>query len=108
VRRLRVNRKPLRNWPSLAQPSRARNRVYSLSGHPFALKKLPHFFRFWRRGRTVQQCLNAATECWSLHLMQFPMPCRFSVPLHGIPNSISTLPTAVSGEPNRDMTRSSE
>jgi hypothetical protein len=43
VRRLRVYRKPLRNCASLAQPSRARNRVYSLL---LRSHRLPSFAEF--------------------------------------------------------------
>lgn len=68
MRRLRVNRKPLRNCASLAQPPRPRNRVYSLPGHLFALATLPHFRRVPPANRTVLLCLTAVTEFWlSLH-----------------------------------------
>src|SRR5580704_1839998 len=64
VRRLRVNRKPLRNCASLAQPSRARNRVYSHPGHLSALATLAYFRRILRPKRTVLLCLTAATAFW--------------------------------------------
>ena len=64
MRRLRVNRKPLRNCASLAQPPRPRNRVYSLPGHLFALATLPYFREFSPANRTVLLCLTAATAFW--------------------------------------------
>src|SRR5271169_5157183 len=64
VRRLRVNRKPLRHCASLAQPSRRRNRLYSLPGHLFALATLPYLRLVSRPNRTVLPCLTAATEYW--------------------------------------------
>src|SRR5580698_405922 len=64
VRRLWVNRKPLRNCASLAQPPRLRNRVYSLPGHLFALATLPYFRRVPCPNRTVLPWLTAATAFW--------------------------------------------
>src|SRR5580658_2296255 len=95
VRRLRVNRKPLRNCASLAQPPRVRNRVYSLPGHLFALATLPYFRLVLRPNRTVLPCLTVATEYWLL----LPTPSNIWRPFFAgwpvIPASICMLRIAV-------------
>src|SRR5580692_8922567 len=104
VRRLRVNRKPLRNCASLAQPSRARNRVYSLPGHLFALATLPYFRRFLGSNRAVLPWLTAAIAFW----LSLPTPSNIWRLFFGewllILASICMLRIAVCAAQKRGMT----
>src|SRR5216683_4733526 len=61
VRRLTVNRKPLRTHGSLAQPLTSGNGLYSTSGHLIALHRLPHDRRPPRQNLRALLCLTAAT-----------------------------------------------
>jgi len=55
-----VDRKPLRNLRSLAQPVSPRNRVYSTPGHLLALEKFPHVRSKSGESHKVPPCLNPA------------------------------------------------
>src|SRR5260370_30144010 len=61
VRRLTVNRKPLRTHGSLAQPPTSGNELYSTSGHLLALHRLPHDSCTPRHNLSGPPCLTTPT-----------------------------------------------
>src|SRR6266851_1928243 len=61
VRRLTVNRKPLRNDGSLAQPLTSENGLYSTAGHPVESDRFPHGRRASRQKPRGLPCLSGAT-----------------------------------------------
>src|SRR5712672_1201764 len=63
VRRLTVNRKPLRTHGSLAQPPISGNGLYSMAGHLVESDRLPLNRRVYRQNSRGMPCLNAAIAC---------------------------------------------
>src|SRR5229473_1452677 len=61
VRRLTVNRKPLRTHGSLAQPPTSGNGLYSTAGHLVASDRLPHDRCASGQKSRGLLCLTAAT-----------------------------------------------
>src|SRR6267143_2643183 len=61
VRRLRVNRKPLRNSRSLAQPPTSGNGLYFTAGHLVESDRLPHSRVTSRQEPRGSPCLTAGT-----------------------------------------------
>jgi hypothetical protein len=61
VRRLTVNRKPLRTPGSLAQPPTSGNGLYSTAGHLVASDRLPHGRRASRQESRGLPCLTIGT-----------------------------------------------
>src|SRR5712692_10769177 len=62
VRRLTVNRKPLRTHGSLAQPPASGNGLYSTAGHLVESDRLPYSRRAARQEPRSLPCLTAGTE----------------------------------------------
>src|SRR5467141_2996538 len=61
MRRLTVNRKPLRNHGSLAQPPTSGNGLYSTAGHLVESDRFLHGRRASRQKNRVLPCLTAGT-----------------------------------------------
>src|SRR6267143_5327595 len=61
MRRLTVNRKPLRNHGSLAQPPTSGNGLYSTAGHLVEFDRFLHGRRASRQKTKVLPCLTAGT-----------------------------------------------